>query len=287
MKKAIIICTVVFAFTLSSCVKNSSEYRALQAKNDSLALENGQNSKELDEILSLLNEVEDNFRSIKASENYLSVQSNTAGELAPSTRERIQKDMQFVTETLNKNKEQIANLEKHLKNSNVKSTQLSTTLDNLRRELEEKTMALVTMRDELEKKDQQISELSSNVTTLSNDVNALKVQTNAQQNTIEQQQQELTTVYYCFGTTKELKSQKILVGDEVGTSFNRDYFIKVKDFNKLTKIPLYAKTGKLISKHPQGSYEFAFDDNGRVELKIVNPKTFWSLTKFLVIQVHV
>jgi predicted RNase H-like nuclease (RuvC/YqgF family) len=188
---------------------------------------------------------------------------------------------------LNKNKEQISDLEKRLKKSNLKSTQLSTTLDNLRTELEEKTMALVAMRDELERKDQQIYELSSNVTNLSNDINALKVQSNAQQTTINEQQTEINTVYYCFGTTKELKSQKILVGDQIGTDFSKDYFIKVKDLNNLKVISLKAKKGRLISKHPEGTYELVKDANDQVELNILDPKNFWSLTKFLVVQVHV
>ena len=287
MKKVIFICTIVFAVIMSSCVKNSSEYKDLQAKNDSLALANAQASAELDQVLEILNDVEDNFRNIKAAENYLTVQSNTSGEMTPSTRDRIQSDMKFITETLEKNKAQIADLEKRLKSSNLNSTKLSTTLKNLQIELEEKTNALVELRDELAKRDRVIAELSDDVTNLSYDVYALKTQTEAQQKTIEQQQKEINTVYYCFGTSKELKDQKILVNDQLGANFNKDYFIKVKDFNQLTTIHLFAKKGKLVSKHPEGSYEFVKDVDGRVELKIVDPKNFWSLTKYLVVLVNV
>lgn len=273
---------------MASCVKNSSEYKTLQAQNDSLALVNAQNSTELEEILSIFNEVEDNFRSIKSAENYLSVQSNAPGELTPTTRERIHSDMKFITETLDKNRQQIAELESKLKNSSIKSGQLQTTLNNLRTELDQKTMALVALNDELERKNQQIAQLSENVSTLSKDVQDLRVQSNAQQETIDQQQSELNTVYYCFGTSKELKNQKILQGsDELGTNFNRDYFIRVKDYDKLRAVPLYAKKGKLISKHPEGSYQFDKDANGQVELRILDPKNFWSLTKYLVVLVNV
>jgi predicted nucleic acid-binding Zn-ribbon protein len=287
MKKIIFICTIVFTVVMSSCVKNSSEYKTLQAEKDSLALVNAQSAAELDQILGLLNEVEDNFNSIKAAENYLSVQSNSSGELTSSTRERIQNDMKFVTETLDKNRKQIADLEKRLKASNFNSSKLSTTLKNLQAELEEKTASLLALSDELAKRDQQIAELSSHVTNLSNDVQALKTQTDAQKATIDQQQTELNTVYYCFGTSKELKDQKIVVSNQLGTDFNKDYFIKVKDLNELRTIPLLAKKGKLVSKHPEGSYEFTKDANGQVELKILNPQNFWSLTKYLVVQVNV
>jgi len=288
MKKVIFICSVVFVMMMSSCVKDSSEYKALQAQKDSLALVNAQSAAELDQILGLLNEVEDNFNSIKAAENYLSVQSSSSGELTPSTKERIQTDMKFVTETLDKNRQQIADLEKRLKASNLNSSKLSKTLKNLQTELEEKTAALLVLSDELAKRDLQIAELHTHVATLSGDVQTLKTQTDAQKETINQQQSELNTVYYCFGTSTELKNQKIVVKNQLGADFNKDYFIKEKDFNQLKQIPLYdSKKGKLISKHPAGSYEFGKGATGQLELRILDPKTFWSLTKYLVIEVNV
>jgi DNA repair exonuclease SbcCD ATPase subunit len=266
-------------------VKNSSEFKALQAQRDSLLLANANTTSEMEDILSLLNEVEDNFQSIKEAENYLSIQSNSTGELTPSIKERVHADMQLVTETLNKNKEKIAELEKKLNNSNLKSTQLQQTLTKLRTELDQKTASLVALNDELERKNQQIAQLSDNINNLSKDVNDLRTQSDSQKATISQQQKEITTVYYCYGTSKELKQQKILDGGNLGTNFNKDYFITVSDFNKLQVISLKAKSGKLVSKHPDGSYEFVKDANKQAELKILDPKNFWSLTKYLVVEV--
>ena len=288
MKKAVLFGLLGFAFIFSSsCVKNSSEYKKLQAEKDSLALVNAKSTGDMEEILSLLNEVEDNFRDIKSAENYLSVQSGNPGELTPSTKDRIHADMKFVAETLDKNRQKIAELEKKLKSSSLQSTQLQQTIDNLRQELDQKTMALVALNDELERKNQQISELSASVGNLSKDVQELRTQSNAQQQTITQQQKVITTVYYCFGTSGELKKQKILVNDQLGANLNRDYFIKVNDFNKLQTIQLWAKKGKLVSKHPDGSYEFVKDANNQVELHILDPANFWSLTKYLVVLVNV
>ena len=288
MKKVALLGLVAFALIFSpSCVQNSSEYKKLQAEKDSLALANAKSTSEMEDILSLLNEVEDNFKSIKSAENYLSVQSNSPGELAPTTKERVQSDMKFVTETLDKNRQKIAELENKLKNSSVQSAQLRQTVNNLRTELDQKTMALVALNDELERKNQQIAELSASVNNLSKDVQELRVKSNAQQQTINQQEKTITTVYYCFGTSNELKKQKILVNDQLGANFNRDYFIKVNDFKKLLVVQLWAKKGKLVSKHPDGSYEFVKDANNQVELHILDPVNFWSMTKYLVILVNV
>jgi len=288
MKKTALLGLVVFALIFSSsCVKDSAEYKKLQAERDSLSLANAKTATEMEDILSLLNEVEDNFRSIKSAENYLSVQSNSPGELAPTTKERVHSDMQLITETLEKNRQKIAELENKLKTSTLQSAQLQQTLNKLRQDLDQKTMALVALNEELDRKNQQISELSANVNNLSKDVQDLRVQSNAQQQTIKQQQKEITTVYYCFGTSNELKKQKILVNDQLGANLNRDYFIPVYDFNKLYTIQLWAKKGKLVSPHPDGSYEFVKDANNQVELHILNPVNFWKLTKYLVILVNV
>jgi chromosome segregation ATPase len=272
---------------MSSCVKNSSEYKALLAKNDSLAIANAKNQGELDEIISLLNEIEENFTNIKSAENYLTVQSNASGELSPSVRERVRSDMQFVTETLNANKAKITELEQKLKNSSIKSANLQTTVENLRKELDEKTLALVTLNEELKKKNKQIDDLNKNVDDLTKNLDEYKEKTDLQQETIAQQQLELNTVYYCFGTTKELKEQNILVSGKLGPNFNKNYFIKVRDYRSLHNIRLYAKKGKLISSHPDGSYEFTKDPTDQVQLTITNPALFWSLTKYLVVQVNV
>jgi DNA repair exonuclease SbcCD ATPase subunit len=286
MKKTVLWGAVV-AIVLSSCVKNSSEYKALQAKNDSLAMVAARVDVELNQIMSLLNEVEENFQSIKSAENYLSMQTGGSGELAPSVRDRIQSDMQFVTETLEKNRQQIADLEAKLKKSTLGSSQLSKTLANLRQELEDKTQALVSLREELAQRDHQIAGLTENVSHLSDNVKALSAESSARQAVIDRQQAELDRVYYCFGTAKELKEQAILVKGQLGANFNRDYFISVDDLNTLKVVPLFAKQGKLVSKHPAGSYAFAKDEAGQAELRILDPKAFWNLTKYLVIEVKI
>ena len=287
MKKVFFISLVLVSALLTSCGKNSSEYKALQAQRDSLALVNAQNSIELDEILSILNEVEINFKEIKSAENYISTQSTTQGELTPSVRERLKSNMQFISETLEKNRQQITDLEDKVKKSNVQSGQLQKTIQNLQAQLAEKTETLAALQKELSRKNYEISKLSENVNTLSQNVSELETQTQEQLQTIKKQWTELNTVYYCFGTSKELKEQKILDGGNLGTDFNRTYFTKVPDMNQFLVLPLYAKSGKLISNHPQGSYEFVKDEKGKAVLTILDTANFWSLTKYLVVQVNV
>lgn len=285
--KKVIFFSFLLVFGLSSCVKNSSEYKSLQAERDSLALISAKNTAELDEIFTLLNEVEENFREIKTAENYLSLQSTKPGEMGSSVKESIKSNMQFISETLEKNREQIAELEKKLKNSSVQSTQLQQNLTRLRQQLDEKTQALAVLQDELQRKNYEISQLSESVTNLVQNVTELESQSEVQQEIIKQQQAELNTAYFCFGTSKELKEQKIIEGGKLGANFNRAYFTKIANLNNFHTIKLYAKSGKLVSKHPEGSYEFVKDESKQAVLNILDPQNFWSLTKYLVVEVKV
>lgn len=289
MKKVALVC--VCTVLLASCGQNSAEYKKLKAENDSLKLENVKTTSELNDMLTTLNEVETNFQSIRDAENYLNIQQQQDSELTPSSREQIKKNMELITETLKKNKEQISKLEEQLKKSNIKSASLRKTIDRLSAELDQKTTMIVALQEDLARKNVRIQELDQMVSELNENVEDLSVQTKAQKEKLAAQDKELNTVYYCFGTSKELKDQKILSGGGLFSKskvlqpgFNKEYFLAV-DMRELTEIPLFAAKAKLESTHPEGSYEFVKDEDDNLTLKITDPKTFWSLGKYLVIEV--
>lgn len=281
MKKFLLGMTII-TLMLSSCGKNSAEYKELQAQNDSLKLAHLHTVGELDEMLLILNDVEDGFQNIKSAENYLTVASIKGREMTSSVRERIAGDMELITKTLQENKEKISSLEQRLKNSNIQSSELKKTIERLRNEVTERTIALTALQEELAKKDQQIAALAENVSNLSKSVSDWKAHSQDQAETIKAQK----TVYYCFGTDKELKDQRILVKGQLGTDFNKNYFIEEKNPKSLTLIPLYAKKAELVSKHPSGTYQITKGDDGKVSLTISDTDNFWSLTKYLVVKVN-
>lgn len=289
MKKVVLAC--ICTILLASCVQNSTEYKKIKAENDSLKLENVKTSSELDEMLSILNEVETDFQSIRDAENYLNMQQQVGGELTPSRREQLKTNMQLVSETLKKNKEQLDKLQKQLNSSNIKSSELKKTVNRLSAELDQKTTMVVALQEDLAKKNIRIQELDQMVTSLNEDVENLSATTSAQSEKINAQDKALHTAYYCFGTAKELKDQKILNGGglfskskALQAGFNKDYFITI-DTREVTEIPLFAKKAKLRSNHPKGSYEFIKDEDGNLTLKITDTKQFWGLGKYLVIEV--
>lgn len=289
MKKVLLIC--ICTAMLTSCGQNSADYKKLKAENDSLRLENTKGNNDLNEMLSIMNDVEADFQSIRDAENYLTIQQQTGGEMSQSRRDQIKQNMQLITETLKKNKEQINQLQEQLKKSGIKSSALKKTIDRLSSELDQKSTMIVALQEDLAKKNIRIQELDEMVNTLNEDVESLATKTATQSERINAQEKALNTAYYCFGTAKELKDQKILSGGglfakskALQSGFNKDYFISI-DLREVKEIPLFANKAKLKSNHPEGSYEFVKDEDGNLTLNITDEKAFWSLGKYLVIEV--
>ena len=96
---------------------------------------------------------------------------------------------------------------------------------------------------------------------------------------------ESNDCYYVYGTRKELESMSIISNNSINTkSLNKTYFTEIgNDVRK--EIKLYSKNATVLSNHPSSSYELGKDANGNYKLNIVDPNSFWSNTKFLVIVV--
>src|SRR5690606_8105632 len=142
---------------------------------------------------------------------------------------------------------------------------------------------LVALQTELAKKDEQIAQLSQDITSLA-------VEAEQQSVAIKEQEKTLNTAFYVFGTINELKEQKILTGGFLKSTrvfqdtFNKDYFVQI-DIREVTLIPFFEKKSKLWSTHPDGTYEFDKGNDGNLTFKITDTQRFWSLTKYLIIEV--
>jgi chromosome segregation ATPase len=292
MKKLIVPIVALAALgSLAGCSGSSQREKQLQAENDSLVIVATQAKAEMDELLGIINDVEAGFAQIRNAENFLTVTAQGNGEITQTTRERIQSDMQMVTEALKNNREQLDKLQKLYDASKSQSAAMKKTIAGLKEELETKTKTILTLQDELAKKDAKIGELTQSVTELAGTVDALSATADQQASEIKAQDKELNTGWYVFGYKNELKDEGILTGGGLFKesklmegNFNKDYFTKV-DIRTLKEIPLKAKKAKMLSSMPEGSYEFKKDGDGYLTLVITDYKTFWSVSKYLVVQV--
>ncbi len=289
MKKVILGCLCLGM--LASCnVKNSDEYKALQAERDSLLQVSTKGQSDVSDLMAMINQVEENFSQIKEAEKYLTVESKSKGEMSSDTKSRITDNFQMINEILKKNKADIETLNKRLKNAGGQSAQLKQTVERLTAELEQRSAAISELRDALSARDAQIASLTGEVEKLNTNVEDLSSKNIEQSNKIKEQEKALNTGYYIFGTSKELKEAKVVTGGFISSpkilkeSIDKSIFIKI-DIRDVKEIPVYAKKAKVLSDQPKDSYTIAKDANSQVVIKINDYKRFWSLGQFLIIQV--
>ncbi|WP_165043430.1 hypothetical protein [Dysgonomonas sp. ZJ709] len=289
MKKLIIGC--LCALALASCnVKNSDEYKALQAERDSLLQKNAQGSTEMAEMMGIINEVEENFNQIKEAEKYLTVESKAKGEMTTDTKTRVRDNFEMIHEILKKNQAELDKLNTRLKNSSGEMSGLKKTIERLSAELTERANTITELQTSLATRDAQIAQLETSVQSLSENVDNLSTQTAAQASKIKEQDKELNTAYYMFGTSKELKEAKVVSGGFLASpkilkeNIEKSQFIKI-DIRETKSIPVYAKKAKLLSNHASDSYTLEKDANGNITIKITDYKKFWNLSSFLIIEV--
>lgn len=289
MKKLIVGCICLTA--LASCnVKNSDEYKALQAQRDSLMQVSTQSNSELAEMNGLINDIEENFKQIREAEKFLSIESKTKGEMSNDTKTRVKNNFEMINEILKKNKADIDKLNQRLKSNSGQMSGLKATIERLNSELVERANTITELQKSLSTRDAQIASLQTDVKSLTDNVETLSGQTAEQAAKIKEQDKELNTAYYMFGTSKELKEAKVVSGGFLASpkilkeSIEKSKFIRV-DIRDTQSIPVYDKKAKLLSDHPNDSYSLEKDAKGTIVIKITDYKRFWSLTKFLIVEV--
>ena len=283
MKK--ILCLALCAATLASCEFYTKREKELTAQNNSLTTELSEKNAALDQAIQAIAEIQEGFLAINEAEGRVNI--NSQGGEGVSDAERLREDILFIQQKMEDNRKQIEELQKKLKASGSETANLRRMLSNLQKELEDKVSRIAALQAELAQKNIRIAELDNAVVMLTGDVNTLQQISDAQQEVIGEQVEQLHRAWFVFGTAKELKEQNILKQGDVLTStdFNKNYFTEI-DIRVDQVFPLYAKQAKLLTTHPAGSYELVKDAEKQLTLNVLDFKAFWSVSRYMVIQVR-
>lgn len=284
MKKVMI--SMLVAATLVACGDNKQSEKDLASKAtiDSLTDVVNQKNNELNDIMTTFNDIQEGFREINEAEGRVNI-ARAGGE--NNAKADIMENISFIKRTMQLNKERIAKLREQLRQSSFNTSKLQATIENLNKELEAKTSQIEKLQAELEQKNAHIASQDKQITELNSNVNTLTADNAEKARAVERQDKQLNTAWYVFGTKKELRDQHILEGSSKvlkGNNFNKDYFTRI-DIRVDKVIKLYSKSAKLLTNHPAGSYSLDKDANGMYTLRITNPTTFWSVSKYLVVVV--
>ena len=284
MKKILFVVAGFTMLFMGSCLDQKPRQSdvLVDTKADSLERIIIQKDNEINDLVGTINEIQEGFRVISEAENRVTIIKDGEGT---NKTELIRENIQFISTAMQRNRELISKLRQQLRESSMKGEQLKKSVETLVKQLGDKDKQLNLLREQLNAKDIHIGELDETINSLNRQLSTLNSEHEDRKTTISQQDQQLNSAWFAFGTKKELKEQRILEGDDVlRSNFNKSYFTKV-DIRVDKEIKLYSKDAKVLTTHPSGSYTLQKDANKQYVLRITDPDLFWSTSKYLVVQV--
>ena len=295
MKKLLFVGLSALMFACGS-VENSSEYKELQAKYDSvLAVSNGKAGENAD-LTKMIEEIESNLDSV-AKDQLVVNELNKEGY--QNQKEKIDAMIAGINSYMEQNKAKMESLEKKAAKAGKANKTLQKMIASLKKTITEKEAQIVEMQSTIQGLEVKVGELNQTVATKDQEISAKNEELSKRetelverQKTIDAKETELTTGYFTFGTRKELAESGVIKREgnflgkvsKISEKLDNSKFKKI-NIKTLSEIKLgIVKKKTVISAHPENSYYFTTSGQ-EVFLKISDYNKFWSLSRYCVVEI--
>lgn len=278
---AALVSSMLFSCTSNKEKEEQQDLLEISKKELATALE------ERDQLLSLVKEISVGLEQIKQLEDMMTMAANNPQENG-ARKSQILADIESLKKKIGERKERLQELETKLQNSTINTKNLKETIEALRLQIDSQMEEIDSLKNQLSSANTRIGSLNNTVDSLNTTVTNISGELSSAQDNSVQLENKLNTCFYVVAPKAELKSHKII---ETGFlrktkilkgEFDDGVFV-VGDKRTLKELPLNSKKAKLLTNHPQTSYQLT-DTNGMLTLVITNPDEFWSLTNYLVVQ---
>lgn len=292
MEKRKLVTLVLFIITFfglfMSCNNVSKDTRE-QTKIDSLTNLAKNQQEHISEMEDFVNSLSQTIDSINMQENEIL----NEGDLEKGKRlskEAIINSLKKYKETIDKQKERIANLEKQLTRKNDEmSAKMLQIVSFYKKQLEEKDATIASLQKNISENKSTISKLKTSVDNLTSTNQAQTETINEQKGIMTRQTNMINTCYVMMGTKKELKAEGVInTGFLKKTTINESMLASAKftkrDMRDCNDILVKSSKPKILTQMPSSSYSFVKNADGTCYLHIIDPNSFWSISRYLVIQ---
>ena len=289
LKNSVVIASLLLLSV--SCVEQTAKYKSAIAQRDSIAVEKQVLDSNFQQTLALLNEIEMGFYQINENEKALKVNIKGIEGNLKNKREAIVAQVMEMKERIQQNKSKLQILTRLAsKNENTKII-LNQTIKRLQTEMEQKQVQIQALQLDANVSKLRIAELSTTVVNQNNNIAEQKNFVEQQKELIIHQDANINTVWFYVATFNQLKDTKIISNTGIFQTkklmdgeFDKKVFTQV-DLRKLNRIPIASHKLKIMSSHPKSSYTLITGINKNMIIEINNPAQFWSISKYLVVQI--
>lgn len=279
--KKVVLGAFVALFAVSC---NQDKIDALTQQVDSLQQVNDMNEQKMNSYFALITEVQSNLRNIKQTELGILDEAQGSEGVNADSKQKIQQDFETIHRAFQDSRTKLDSMENALKKAEGKLPYLRGLVAGLQKDLKASEKTIKDLKAQLDEKNIKIASLDSTVASIAAMRDSINEVNNANMAAIQQQDEELNTAYYFLANKKTLKEKGLK--NLQGATINESLCTKV-DIREFKELPLGAKKAVILTNHPTNSYSLVKSpgDDKNLILKITNYKTFWSVSKKLVIQV--
>lgn len=262
----------------SSTSGDSQNVKELQNEIAQLKLDKSLKDSVINESLSFFNEIKSNLEAIGLKKDEIRLRSEDP-EFASGDKQWILEEIRHINFLREENARKVQSMNAQMKKSGLKIKELETMIERLVNDINVRDEQIASLQMEMQNMDKEYTKLfdAYQVVTLK----------------VDNLENQLNTVYYTYGSSKELVNNKVIeqkngffgIGKntQLVDNFNVKYFAKI-DLTKDKEIFVEGSKIRLITDHPSSSYKIVPDGNNS-KIQIVNPYEFWKVSKYLVVMV--
>jgi len=279
---------ILIALAFAACNSHEKEQldkiKAMRAQDSVMAVQAKDKDSLITSYVNTMGDIQNNLDSLKQKEKILTMSS---GEGNKNPKGAILDDIKSIDNAIIASNKEIAKLESRLHKMAGNDAKLKKLVDNLTREVAEKDSAIAVLQG-------QLGVANDTITAITGRYNTSVAQIRNQQSTISNMTTEMNTVYYAVGTMKQLKDKGAITktGGILGIGKTSELSPQIKktaftqgDKTQISEIPLNGKLLRVVTSHPAGSYSINKTDKKHDTLVISDATSFWSESKYLVVEI--
>ena len=306
MRKYILI-SIILVCTYGCSNENSEDrIKDLENEKNNLGLKLQKLSTDLDASSDVVKDVTALIKDIQETENKIEerkhiLRSSEDVESAVGMKEDILNSIQGLYDDLKRHRGKAVELQKMLDSFVSTNTQQNEEISSVKNLIQEKTIKierLVSQVDSLKKHvthlEKKQEQLTNKISNLKSELNVKEIEASKKELEIKDLHQEINTIFYIIGNSKELRRKKIIVkkGIPLVRSLNlfSKNFVLGPDFtlaefkrekSTLTKFRIDGKIKKILPYRNKNHYDISYE-NGLSFINIKDSKNFWH-QKYLVV----
>ncbi|MFV0289334.1 MAG: hypothetical protein ACK5IJ_00325 [Mangrovibacterium sp.] len=287
----IAILAILLAIVSVKFFKTDKQKTEIQQEYDELISEHYQQDSVMNTMEDIFDEIQYNLTYIQEKRGQLVINSQEGGK---DPRQQIVEDVKQMDRILHESEAKIAELQKELKKAGKAIPAYEKRIAALQETIRQQNQDMLDLQQVISVQNFKLTDFQQKVELMDQRLNNQSDSIATQSEILKETDRKLHLGYVAYGTAKELKEKNLVssqggilglgASKELPSDFDSSYFMEV-DMRDATQVSLHTKKAELITQHPENSYHFE-EKNGEVLfLSIDNPKDFWKVSRFVVIQV--